>query len=273
MMIAVNAMAIALTLRPLGRAREALGAVRRGEAETLSGAFPPEIEPLANEINALIDNNRRIVDRSRVQVGDLAHALKTPLAVITNEAGAKQTSGTLIRDQAQIMRRQIDHYLQRARFAAQKGTIAYRADSVAVIERLVRVFVKLNPHLAIEFTWPGGLDKSLLIFAGEAQDLEDISGNLLENAAKWAKSRVALQLTRKDDMLVLTLDDDGPGIAPERREEALRRGRRLDETKPGTGLGLSIVAELVREYRGRLELLTTPGGGLRVVVALPAASQ
>ncbi len=264
-MIAVNAVAIVRALMPLNHAASALGAVRAGEAERLEGRFPAEIEPLADEINALIENNRRIVDRARVQVGDLAHALKTPLAVITNEAG---TSG-VIPEQAAIMRRQIDHYLQRARFAAQAGTVAYRTDAGPVLDKLVRVFRKLSPHLDILWTPP----QARILFAGEAQDLEEIAGNLMENAGKWARGRMDIQLTSQNGQMVLTITDDGPGIAPDKREEALKRGRRLDETKPGTGLGLAIVHEIVREYRGTLALDNAEGGGLRVTVALPLAAQ
>jgi signal transduction histidine kinase/uncharacterized MnhB-related membrane protein len=271
LMIAVNALAMMFALRPLDRARMALGAVRKGEAERLQGDFPPEIEPLAGEINALIDNNRRIVDRARVQVGDLAHALKTPLAVITNEAAQTAPQGRkgVIVEQAEIMWRQIDHYLQRARFAAQRGTVAYRTEALPVLEALVRVFAKLNPGKDIRLQ----PSPKAMTFAGEAQDLEEIAGNLLENAAKWSASRISITLTAQGaDFLLLTIDDDGPGIAPDRREEALRRGRRLDETKPGTGLGLSIVSELVKEYGGRIDLSGSSLGGLRVTVALPRAS-
>jgi signal transduction histidine kinase len=271
LMIAVNALAMMVALRPLDRARMALGAVRKGEAQRLDGSFPPEIEPLAEEINALIDSNRRIVDRARVQVGDLAHALKTPLAVITNEAGssAKGALPGVIAEQAAVMRRQIDHYLQRARFAAQKGTVAYRTDIGPVLDKLVRVFAKLNPDKTINHE----LDRGKIVFAGEAQDLEEILGNLLENSSKWAVSRISVSgVVQQAERFTLIIDDDGPGIAPERRDEALKRGRRLDETKPGTGLGLSIVSELAREYGGTVDLSVSPMGGLRVTVALPMAS-
>jgi signal transduction histidine kinase len=273
LMVAVNAVAIILALRPLGAARTALESVRAGRAENLAGHYPTEIQPLANEINALIDNNHRIVDRARVQVGDLAHALKTPLAVIVNEAGAaKNEHGRIIADQAAIMRRQIDHYLQRARFAAQRGTVAYRTDALPLIERMVRVFQKLSPAMAFQYA----SNAQPVVFAGEAQDLEEIAGNLLENAAKWANGRVVIRIGQPEsgnapDMLRLVIEDDGPGIPEAQRKAALERGRRLDETKPGTGLGLSIVAELAREYGGALTLDESPLGGLRATVALPAA--
>ena len=276
LMIAINAAAIVYGLRPLDRARVELGKVRSGGANRLEGDFPLEIEPLAHEINALIDNNKRIVDRARVQVGDLAHALKTPLAVIVNEAGNSKTAATkTIADQAGIMRGQIDHYLQRARIAAQAGTVAYRTEARPVFEKLVRVFTKLNPDK--RFNLSGTLKP--IWFAGEAQDLEEIVGNLLENAAKWSNSKVGLELLEDNGsgspsrMLSFNIEDDGPGIPAEKRREALERGKRLDETKPGTGLGLSIVAELVREYHGTLKLDESMLGGLKVTVALPLAAQ
>ncbi len=276
LMIAVNAAAIVLGLRPLDRARSALGKVRAGEADRLNGAFPLEIEPLAQEINALIDNNKRIIDRARVQVGDLAHALKTPLAVILNETNAAATpAAQTISDQAGLMRGRIEHYLQRARIAAQTGTIAYRTEAGLVLEKMLRVFKKLNPDKTFELEAPS----KPLWFAGETQDLEEIIGNLLENAAKWSRNSVRLSMEEvaffesNPPMLEIRVEDDGPGIPGEKRIEALARGKRLDETKPGTGLGLSIVAELVREYHGKLSLGESASGGLKVTVALPLAAQ
>jgi signal transduction histidine kinase len=276
MMISINAAAIILGLRPLVRARDELGKVRAGEADGLQGPFPFEIEPLANEINALIESNKRIVDRARVQVGDLAHALKTPLAVIINEAGAEKTSASkTIFAQAGMMRGQIDHYLQRARIAAQTGTVAYRTEVKPVLEKMRRVFTKLNPDKTFDFKAPF----NQIWFAGEAQDLEEIIGNLLENASKWAKQYVTLTLSERSSahgklqMFEFLIEDDGPGIPEDKRDEAVARGKRLDESKPGTGLGLSIVAELVREYHGHLTLENSVHGGLKVVVALPVVPE
>ena len=276
LMIAINATAIVLGLRPLDRARAELGKVRSGEAHRLDGAFPFEIEPLADEINALIENNKRVVDRARVQVGDLAHALKTPLAVILNETNASKMPVTnVIAEQAGIMRRQIDHYLQRARVAAQTGTVAYRTEAKPVLEKMVRVFRKLNPEKTFHLRLPS----NRLWFGGESQDLEEIIGNLLENAAKWSRKSVTLTLIENrllesnHRMFEIHVEDDGPGIPVEKRSEALARGKRLDETKPGTGLGLSIVTELAREYDGKVDLGDSDIGGLKVVVALPLAAQ
>jgi len=270
-MIAINAMAILLGLKPLGRVRNALAAVREGQAQRLDGRFPAEIEPLASETNALIENNRRIVERSRTQVGNLAHSLKTPLAVLINEGralgGAK---GALISEQAQGMREQVDHYLTRARVAAQRDSVVYRTPVTPLLERLVRVIEKLGGK-KVALTPPAGE----IVFAGEREDLEEIVGNLLDNAMKWAKSRIAVSAHElpatageAQRRFAIVIEDDGPGIPEDRAREALKRGKRLDETKPGTGLGLAIVSELVGEYGGKLSLERSNLGGLRAVVEL-----
>lgn len=271
-MIAINAVAILLGLRPLQRVRAALALVREGTAQKLDGSFPVEIEPLANETNALIENNRRIVERSRTQVGNLAHSLKTPLAVLANEGrligGDK---GRLIVDQASAMQKQLEHYLQRARIAAQRDSVVYRTPIAPALARMVRVVGKLNPNAGIELDLP----QDEILFAGEREDFEEIVGNLLENAAKWAKGRIRVSLAPAgqvgDLSFVLSIEDDGPGIPEDKAREALKRGRRLDETKPGTGLGLAIVADLVAEYGGRLGLERSGFGGLRAVVELKRA--
>lgn len=272
-MIAINAMAILLGLRPLGRVRNALAAVREGQAQRLDGRFPAEIEPLANETNALIENNRRIVERARTQVGNLAHSLKTPLAVLTNEGRALGgEKGALIAEQAAAMREQVDHYLKRARMAAQRDSVVYRTPVKPVLERLVRVIEKLGRSKVALTVAPGEM-----VFAGEREDLEEIVGNLLENAMKWGKGRIAVTATPlvagHDGHMrfAVTIEDDGPGIPGDKAREALKRGRRLDETKPGTGLGLAIVSELVDEYGGALRLERSELGGLKAVVELRAA--
>lgn len=269
-MIAINAIAILFGLQPLRRVRRSLAEIRAGAAQRLDGAFPVEIAPLAAETNALIESNRRIVERSRTQVGNLAHSLKTPLAVLTNEAraigGAK---GGLIADQATAMRQQVDHYLQRARMAAQRDTIVFRTPVAATLERMVRVVAKLNPHMRIDLVLP----EEEVVFAGEKEDLEEIAGNLLENAAKWGNEVVRVSVTTGERAgqrrnFSLTVEDDGPGIPEEQTRDAMMRGGRLDETKPGTGLGLSIVADLVREYGGSLHLGRSRLGGLKAGVLL-----
>ncbi|MEO5759039.1 MAG: ATP-binding protein [Mesorhizobium sp.] len=270
-MIAINAIAILLGLQPLRRVRNALAMVREGTAQRLDGRFPAEIEPLANETNALIENNKRIVERSRTQVGNLAHSLKTPLAVLLNEGralgGAK---GQLITEQAASMQKQVEHYLQRARVAAQRDSVVYRTPVTPLVQRMVRVLQKLNPQTSLSLSLPA----VEIVFAGEREDLEELLGNLLENAMKWAKSAVSVSvspLLAKDDtanLFEISIEDDGPGIPEDKAREAMKRGRRLDETKPGTGLGLAIVADLVNEYGGVLMLERSGMGGLKAVVRL-----
>ena len=272
-MILINAVAILLGLRPLDRVRQSLQRVREGKAQRLDGDFPAEIEPLAAETNALIDNNRRMIERSRLQVGNLAHSLKTPIAVLLNEGraiGGRQ--GRLVVEQTAQMQLQVEHYLRRARIAAQRDSVVFRTPLAPLLERLVRVMAKLNPDIDIELHPPGG-DPA---FAGETEDFEEIAGNLLENAMKWARRRVSVSLpdsgeAARSGTVKLVIEDDGPGIPAEKAGEALKRGKRLDETKPGSGLGLSIVSDLVEEYGGSLELGRSELGGLKAVVTLPGA--
>ena len=266
--IAVNAMAIMAGLHPLRRAIGALAAIREGKAQHLDGEFPLEIEPLANEMNALIDNNRRIVERSRTQVGNLAHSLKTPLSVIINEGQALGGGkGKLIGEQASAMQTQIQHYLQRARVAAQRDSVVFRAPVAPIIERMLRVMTKLNEQMT--FTQEG--QSKSVVFAGEAEDFEEILGNLMENAAKWGRNRVEVHTVADGHKFTVSIGDDGPGLTPDQMNEAIKRGKRLDETKPGTGLGLSIVSDTVREYGGELKLGKSALGGLEVSVTLPQA--
>ena len=227
--------------------------------------------PLANEMNALIDNNQRIVERFRVQVGNLAHSLKTPLSVIANEAEKGNTTQTkLIGEQAALMQAQINHYLQRARIAAQRDSVIYKTPVRAIIERLVRVMGKINPDKSLELQ----MNMSEIFFAGEKEDLEEMVGNLLENACKWAKHKITIQCdinetSSSTPVLLIGVDDDGIGLAADKREEAIKRGKRLDESKPGTGLGLSIVSDMVNDYGGSIQLSDSPLGGLSVKLSLP----
>jgi len=272
-MIVINAVAILIGLQPLRRVSAALAQVREGTARRLTGSFPAEIEPLANETNALIDNNRRIVERSRTQVGNLAHSLKTPLAVILNESRAMGgEKGQLFVGQAEAMQQQVEHYLQRARVAAQRESVVYRTPVIEALTPMARVIQKLNPDLKLEFVTP----RQDVLFGGERADLEEIVGNLLENAAKWGRRRARLSVIGPEmseseaNRFRLLIEDDGPGIPEDMAKEVLRRGARLDETKPGTGLGLAIVSDLVKEYGGALTLGRSDLGGLKVTVQLAA---
>lgn len=259
-------------LRPLANLRNALGAIRRGEAERIAGEYPRDIAPLAGELNQLLDTNREILERARTQVGNLAHALKTPLSIIVNEAeNAPDEVAARVREQAALMRDQVNYYLDRARAAALAGTLGTLTEVEPVIAGLARTFAKIyrDKDLAIDLSIPQGLR-----FRGEKQDLEEMAGNLIDNAAKWAAGRVTVsaEVLRGDDerpRFRLVIDDDGPGLPEAARAEMLKRGRRLDETKPGSGLGLSIVSDLAALYRGSLRLDASPNGGLRAILELP----
>jgi signal transduction histidine kinase len=275
-LIGSTALAVRFGLRPLRVLREGVAAIRRGEAERVAGEFPQDVAPLATEVNQLIDANREIVERARTQVGNLAHALKTPLSVLMNEAESESPSlSEKVREQAEIMRRQVTFYLDRARAAARARTFGAATEVKPVVDGLVRTYEKLHDDRPLSFDvelQPG------LKFRGEAQDLTDLIGNLLDNAGKWARERVAIHAARAaataEDkeagrFLVAEIDDDGPGLDRSARAAAIERGKRLDESRPGSGLGLSIVVELASIYGGSLQLDESPLGGLRAILRLP----
>ena len=264
-------------LAPLKRISESLAAIRAGTAERLAGRFPVEIEPLARETNALIDANREIVERARTHVGNLAHALKTPLSVMMNEAAARPDDplAAKVGEQIVIMRDQVTRHLERARIAARATVVGSVTEVAPVVTALTRTMEKIyHPRgIAIDLDAPEGVR-----FRGERQDIEEMLGNLVDNACKWAQARVSIEVTqerRQDDpikvIVRVVVDDDGPGLSPADRDQVARRGQRLDETKPGSGLGLSIVLELASLYGGNLTLSTAPIGGLRAELVLPAA--
>ena len=250
-------------LRPLGRLTASLQDVREGRAERLDTDVPVEVAPLVEETNALIAGNRRVVERARTAVGNLAHGLKTPLAVVTNEAAhVGGESGRVVAEQAGRMRAQIEAYLDRARIAA--GSRAFSdTDATATIRTLVAAIAKIAPERRIEF------EAEPMRFEGERHDLEEVAGNLIENAAKWSRRLVLVALRAEGERIALTVEDDGPGLTEEAARDALKRGVRLDETTEGSGLGLSIVRDIVREYGGELALDRSDLGGLRVTVRLP----
>jgi signal transduction histidine kinase len=272
LLVAAMAFQVRYGLRPLRQLRRDVVAVRRGQADSVVGEFPQEVAPLAEELNLLIGANREIVERARIQVGNLAHALKTPLSVIVNEADSEDTAlSRKVAEQADVMRDQVQFYLDRARAATRAGAIGAAADPAEALAAMARVFGKIHPAVDLSVDCPQNLR-----FRGEKQDFDDMAGNLIDNSCKWARREVrvtveSLPAGGGDRMFFrLTIDDDGPGLPAGRREEAMRRGRRLDESKPGSGLGLSIVADLAGAYGGQLDLGDSPLGGLRAILILPA---
>ena len=256
-------------LRPLRRIPSALAAIRSGQSERLSGQFSSEVEPLAEELNKLIEHNREIVERARTHVGNLAHALKTPLAVLANESGNKK--GPLARmviEQSKVMQRQVEHHLTRARAAAGASAIGARAEVAPVLEAIKRTLLAIHRdrELTIEVEAPAGA-----AVAGERHDVEEMLGNLMDNACKWAKTRVVVGVEEAKRQLTIRIEDDGPGLKPAKRKPALKRGQRLDEAVPGSGLGLAIVRDLADSYGGALTLESAKLGGLAAVLRLPAA--
>ncbi|MDE2016960.1 MAG: sensor histidine kinase [Hyphomicrobiales bacterium] len=268
-----TALQVRYGLRPLRRLQQGVARIRHGDAERLSGEFPSDIAPLADELNLLMDTNREVVERSRTHVGNLAHALKTPLSVLVNEADSGSPAlAAKVGEQAALMRRQVDYHLERARAVARAGAATGSVEAAPLADRLIRTFEKLSGGRAIAFSLscqPG------LRFRGESHDFEDMLGNLVDNAAKWARGAVAVAIERAPaapggrDYILAHVDDDGPGLPPDARRAAIERGRRLDESRPGTGLGLAIVDDLAKAYGGELSLAGAPQGGLRATLRLP----
>src|SRR3954447_8750257 len=264
-------------LAPLKRISDSIADIRSGRAERLEGQFPVEIAPLARETNALIDANREIVERARTHVGNLAHAIKTPLSVIVNEASIHSADpfATKVLEQADVMRNQVAHHLERARIAARLTVIGTITEVAPVAEALRRTMEKIHRGRGLVIEAKADPQAK---FRGERQDLEEMAGNLVDNACKWASSRVFIEVLvdppSKPDappMLRIIVDDDGRGLSAAERAQVSRRGQRLDESKPGSGLGLSIVVDLAALYGGSLTLGDAPIGGLRSELLLPGA--
>ena len=284
-LLAVTLFQIRFGLFPLFKVEQGLAAIRSGAASRLDVELPQEIEPLQQELNALLKSNQEIVERARTHVGNLAHALKTPLAVITNEAREDATPfSRKVSEQAGIMAEQVSLYLDRARMAARIGVIGRVTEVRPVGESLIRALDRIYQEKQLTFSidCPAGAR-----FQGERQDLEEMLGNLLDNASKWARSKVSLSATPViatpnglvvvnavtiAQWLEIRVEDDGPGLTPEQLADPIIRGRRLDETKPGSGLGHSIVADLAHSYSGKFDLSPSALGGLSARLTLPLAS-
>jgi signal transduction histidine kinase len=259
-------------LSPFDLLRSRLMAVREGKNQRLEGNYPAEVQPLVNDLNALLDHREQVIKRAQAKAGDLAHGLKTPLAILSQEAEHAKAAGHVelaatLSQQVERMRRQVDYHLAQARAAASgaaPGTQARVADSVdGLIRTLQRLYAErgiaiqsdVRPELAVQV---------------QREDLDEMLGNLLDNACKWARSRITVATTVTPGTVVITVDDDGPGLDPAKRDLVLRRGVRADEAAPGSGLGLAIVRDLAELYGGSIALEDSPLGGLRATLRLPA---
>jgi signal transduction histidine kinase len=265
---------VVVGLAPLRALRDALGKLRNAETQRLDGVFPVELTPLVDDFNKVLLQNAEVVARARTHAGNLAHALKTPLSVLANAAHATEQKHTpanelaqLVVEQIGLARQQVDYHLARARVAATVRHPGASTPLQPVVEGLVRVMRRVYAERQLEITVKPIAET--LCFRGETQDLQEMLGNLLDNACKWATHSVVLTAHVDAASLHLTLDDDGPGIAAEQRDAVMRRGVRADEQVAGSGLGLAIVGDLTGLYGGRVELGESPLGGLRVVLVLP----
>ena len=270
-LLAAAAAQVVFGLRPIGRLRRTLAEVRGGDTERLPDDFPSEVRPLVNDLNGLIASNREMIRRARAQAGNLAHGLKGPLAVLTDEADRLDRSGDpaaadLVRRQCEAMSRQISYHLARARAAAARGS-AVRARPSETVGAVMSALARLHADrgLALE----NDLSPRIEV-ACAPEDLSEMIGNLVDNAAKWATGRVRVSDAPgpRDGRVCIVVDDDGPGIAPESRASVFGIGERLDEQKPGAGLGLAIVKDLVELYGGSIRLDESPLGGLRATLEL-----
>ena len=265
---------VRIGLRPLFDLRNEIAEVRRGKAARIGRVYPLEIQPLAEQVNRLLDHNQEVVERQRTHVGNLAHALKTPLSVMLAEAsdarGDRAGLAEIVGRQTEVMKRQVDHHLRRARAAARAAHgLGETAPVAEVLDELAVMLERVFQSKAVEIDWRAPDD---LAFLGERQDLQEILGNLIENACKWSRRRVRVSAGASGlGQMIAVIEDDGPGLPEDEREAALKRGARMDEATPGTGLGLSIVDDLTRAYGGRLTLAASDMGGLKAVLELPAA--
>lgn len=279
---------VALGLRPLWALQQGLNTLREGRTPRLTGDFPTEVQPLVNNFNSVLDRNDEVVGRARTQAGNLAHALKTPLTLLDQASRQNDTAGlaSLVREQVQLARRHIDWHLARARMAASSGVPGQRVPVVHTLQGLLRVMQRVHAERQLTITLEGSDER--VQFAGESQDLQEMLGNVLDNACQWAHSAVRIRVqpmlevpasaalgapsNAMTGMCRVEIEDDGPGMPAKHMPLVLQRGVRLDESVPGSGLGLAIVRDLVEMYGGELQLQTpAKGRGLCVALMLPAA--
>jgi len=275
--IALVFMAAALTqvrsgMSPLYRLRARLSSVRNGQCRRVDGDYPTEVQPLVNDLNALLDQREQAVQRAQAKAGDLAHGLKTPLAVLSREAERVEASGqhelaATIGQQVERMRRQIEYHLAHARAAASGPTSGARCSVKESAEGLARTLRRLHAERELAIDLRVAPEHSIRC---QREDLDEMLGNLLDNGCKWATSKVRVESLETDNSVVILVDDDGPGLDPSMHDAVLQRGVRADEAAPGSGLGLAIVRDLAELYGGSIALTNSTSGGLRARLVLPA---
>ena len=257
---------------PFRNLRAGLSSVREGRSQSIEGDYPSEVQPLVNDLNALLDERERAVARALTTAGDLAHGLKTPLAVLAQEAEQLSAAGhhelaATLRQQVERMQRQIDYHLARARAtASSRAAPGVRCAVLPSVEGLVRTMRRL--HADRELTIAADVPPAHEI-RGRREDLDEMLGNLLDNACKWARSCVTISSTINDTVVLISVDDDGPGLDPSLRAQVLQRGVRADQQVRGSGLGLAIISDLAELYGGSVTLETSPLGGTRARLELP----
>ena len=253
--------------------RERLSRIRDGRERRLEGEYPKEVIPLINDLNGLLDDRDRRVTRALTKAGDLAHGLKTPLAILNQHADRARAAGQVdlaqaITQQVERMRRQVDYHLAQARASASGANSGARSHVMTSADALARTMMTLHAGRRLQVDVEASHDHFVRV---QREDLEEMLGNLVDNACKWARSHVRIHAQESEGVIEISVDDDGPGLEPALRAKVLQRGVRVDEAAPGSGLGLAIVTDLVELYGGSLELTESPQRGLRAVLRLPAA--
>ncbi|HEV3058043.1 MAG TPA: sensor histidine kinase [Vicinamibacterales bacterium] len=247
--------------------------VRRGTAQRLSGSYPTEVQPLVDDLNALLDHRDQTIRRAIATAGDLAHGLKTPLAILQQEADRAEAAGNVelastIGDQIDRMRRQVDRHLARGRAAASSATAGARSSVRESTEALARTQARLRGERRLDIRVDVSADHMV---RAQREDLDEMLGNLVDNACTWARSRVEIASSIADGAVIITVNDDGRGLPADARKTVLQRGVKADEAAPGSGLGLAIVSDLAELYGGSIALLESALGGLCAEIRLPAA--
>ncbi|MET0676534.1 MAG: HAMP domain-containing sensor histidine kinase [Bradyrhizobium sp.] len=260
---------VRLGLRPLERLRQSVADVRAGRSERVPARQPLEVQPLVSELNGLLDQNAANLERARRHVANLAHGLKTPLATLAlSLSNPDVTRADQLVPMVDQMERRIRHHLGRARAAVLSGPVRTRTVIAPRIRDLGDVLTKVHAERNIALTVTISDD---VVLACEPQDFDEMAGNLMENAFKWASRRVDIRAMPDSTMVRLIIEDDGSGLRPEEIEKVLRPGERLDESAPGFGFGLSITRELAELYGGSIAFGASDLGGLRVSLSLPRA--